>query len=211
VPAVRQKLHLSPCSDFRDQLCPLAYADCADINREATERYAALIATKEIYKADTLRAQSTPFSIETLTEGIALNAKMKAAMDNMIDNLSRAKAAGCLGNDTEKWTAAITKFRADSEEIGKTRAMLVRLRSEMEKQARGEASKKLLDEQGAQVKSDSKGELGRKAREACNRIHGITVPVQTGKDVLRSYGLQKAKDWTDCVVNYMYPIPAPPR
>jgi Rap1a immunity proteins len=58
---------------------------------------------------------------------------------------------------------------------------------------------------------DWNGELGRKAKETCNRKLGITVPVNTMQDVLRYYDLKKAEDWGDCVVNGMYPVPAPKR
>jgi hypothetical protein len=60
-----------------------------------------------------------------------------------------------------------------------------------------------MEEGKARATADVNGPLGREARQVCNRIHGVTVPVQTGKDVLKYYDLRKAEAWTHCVVNYM--------
>jgi hypothetical protein len=74
-----------------------------------------------------------------------------------------------------------------------------------------EGLKRAWEEAGGQANADWNGELGRKAREICSRKLGITVPVITTQDVLRYYDLKKAEDWGDCVVNGMYPVPAPKR
>ncbi len=40
----------------------------------------------------------------------------------------------------------------------------------------------MLEEADRESKADWEGEPGRRAREVCNRIQGITVPVKTGQD-----------------------------
>jgi hypothetical protein len=68
-----------------------------------------------------------------------------------------------------------------------------------------EEMKRAMDEFQRRAKADLEGQLGQKARDTCNRIHGITIQVKNSQDVLRSYGLQKMKDWTHCVLDTMYP------
>ena len=80
----------------------LAQANCADIGRQAQESRAALVAAIEIYKQEFDRAQSKPFTIETLSEAIVSNEKMKRAMDHTIDILTQAKVEGCFGRDTDQ-------------------------------------------------------------------------------------------------------------
>ena len=113
-----------------------ASANCADIGQQAKESFAALVTAKETYKEEFSRVQSKPFTIQSLTEAIASNEKMKRAMDNSIDILSQSKAEGCFGKDTDKWATAIAQFRSQSDELGKTREMFLEMRSEMAKRSK---------------------------------------------------------------------------
>jgi Rap1a immunity proteins len=69
-----------------------------------------------------------------------------------------------------------------------------------------------LDKASAQVKADEQGELGRRARGICGLRVGIpkNPPLLSDSEmeiVISKYGPRKAKDYTDCVVSEMYPVP----
>ncbi|UGY04102.1 hypothetical protein [Bradyrhizobium quebecense] len=60
-----------------------------------------------------------------------------------------------------------------------------------------------------EVDRDMQGPLAKEAIVACRRVAGISVPVQTAPEAIRSgYSAEVAFKFADCVANYMYPIDA---
>jgi hypothetical protein len=114
----------------------LAHANCTDLGQEAKESYARLLAAKEAYKHEFYGTANKPLAAESLSEAIASNRKMKAAMDDAITALVRSKDGGCFGSDTAKWTTVIAVFQAQSADMDKTRDEFLRMRSEMAKKSK---------------------------------------------------------------------------
>lgn len=66
-----------------------------------------------------------------------------------------------------------------------------------------------IDSIRKEVDQDMQGPLAKEAIAACRRVAGISVPVQTGPEAIRAgYSAEVAVKFTDCVVNYMYPVDA---
>jgi hypothetical protein len=58
------------------------------------------------------------------------------------------------------------------------------------------------------VREDSEGDLGQGAVALCRARLGIKERVQTGMDLVnRGYGANKAMEFSQCVVDLMYPVP----
>jgi hypothetical protein len=71
------------------------------------------------------------------------------------------------------------------------------------------AFKEYMDLLNREVDADWNGPAGEEARVVCRRIAGISEPVKTSIDVLRAgYNKETADRYTDCLGNYMYPVPA---
>jgi hypothetical protein len=69
--------------------------------------------------------------------------------------------------------------------------------------------KMAMEQSAKQAHSDLNGPKGAAARAACQRIAGVSVPADTGKDVIDAgYSKETAIKFVDCVVNYMYPVDA---
>jgi hypothetical protein len=114
------------------------YANCADINQQATASRDALVVAKDNYKREFMLSLTAPDKddeVKAVTSFIASTTKMKKAMDETIEVLSRAKAQGCFGKDTDAWTTAIATFREQSEDFGKqidNNRQILRLMQEVE-------------------------------------------------------------------------------
>ena len=96
-----------------------ASADCAEIDTEISARRSAFIIATESYKRDSTLIRGKPLSKEVITMGIVLNAKMKIAIDELIDILNRAMTEGCFGGDAIVWRDLISKLKEESDAIEK--------------------------------------------------------------------------------------------
>lgn len=186
---------------------------CADTGQRVKESYASLRLAKELYKEEFFRSaknppKSLPDTITSLTEAINSSEKIKRAMDATIDVMRTAYAEGCFGKDSDDWSAAIALAKKESDEVGRTRDGFLQQRSELMKRQAPPTSglPPDMDKIQREVETDTKGEKGQKAISACNAKYGITMTVKNGLDVARAYGAEKAKSWTDCVVDTMYPV-----
>ena len=110
---------------------PAAWADCADLNRQAEPNKAALQAATAEYKSGivsglraTLSSNSPP-PMAAIAQGVAETSKMITAMDKMIDYLQSVMSAGCFGKETNAWSAAIAKFQAQRNDMGKDRRLYI--------------------------------------------------------------------------------------
>ena len=116
-----------------------ASADCADINRQITAAYSAIVAAKDAFAQDTLNAakqgtsRSPDEAMRILSEAIASTEKMKQVEDNAIDVLQRAQAERCFGSEADKWATGILSFKEKSNELGETISMYRQQRSEIQK------------------------------------------------------------------------------
>lgn len=114
-----------------------ASANCADIGREAQASFAALRSAKDIYKDEFFRVSKTAPSkspdeaAQFLAEAINSEGKMKLAMDNTMDVLSRSQTQGCFGKDADQWSKIIIRLRQEIIELEKSRAMYIQQRSEI--------------------------------------------------------------------------------
>ena len=60
-----------------------------------------------------------------------------------------------------------------------------------------------------EAKSDWSSQKGEDARIACRRIAGVSVPANTGMDIIGAgYSQETAIKFSECVVNHMYPVDA---
>jgi hypothetical protein len=62
-----------------------------------------------------------------------------------------------------------------------------------------------LRQAARQSKADLDGPLGQSAREQCSRKLGIKASLESGSQVAAQYGAQKAIEFSECVIETMYP------
>ena len=115
----------------------LAWADCADLNRQAIPNKTALQAATEEYKSsvashlrDTLN-DSPPINV--ISEGVAATTKMITAMDKSIDYLRSVLNARCFGKDTNGWSAAIAQMESQRDGMRNDRKTYIDMLSIMAK------------------------------------------------------------------------------
>jgi hypothetical protein len=116
-----------------------ARADCADLNRQAIPNKLAFQAATEEYKnsavshlRDMLNGKEPP-PIDAISEGVASISKMITAVDKTIEYLRTVLTAGCFGKDADAWSAAITKFEAQRDDMRKDRRTYIEMLSVMSK------------------------------------------------------------------------------
>jgi hypothetical protein len=117
----------------------LAFANCADLNRQALPNKAALQRAADAYKnsiashlRDLLNGKDPP-PIDAISEGIAETSKMITAMDKVIDYLHSVKDAGCFGKEAEAWSAAIVQMEAQRDGMRRDRSTYIEILSMMSK------------------------------------------------------------------------------
>lgn len=116
-----------------------AWADCADLNRQALPNKAALQVATDGYKnsvvsrlRDMLNDKDPP-PINAISEGVAEITKMITALDKFIDYLKTVKTAGCFGKEAAAWSGAIAKFEAQLDEMRRDRRTYIEILSVMAK------------------------------------------------------------------------------
>jgi hypothetical protein len=116
-----------------------AWADCAELNRQAIPNKAALQRATDEYKKsavsdlrETLKDTGPP-PINVLSEAVAETSKMIAAMDKFIGYLHSVKDTGCFGKDADAWSAAIIQMEARLVGMRKDRKTYIEILSMMSK------------------------------------------------------------------------------
>jgi hypothetical protein len=109
----------------------LAWADCAELNRQALPKQAAFKAATDEYKnstashlRDLINNKEQP-EIVAIAEGIVETSKMIAAMDDTIGYLHTVMDAGSFGKDASSWAAAIAKFESQRTGMRKDRRLYI--------------------------------------------------------------------------------------
>lgn len=110
---------------------PSAWADCADLNRQALPKKAALQAAADEYKnsvvshlRDMMNNKDQP-PLVAIAEGVVETSKMIAALDDTIDYLHSVLDAGCFGKDANQWSMAIAKFETQRDGMRKDRRLYI--------------------------------------------------------------------------------------
>jgi hypothetical protein len=116
-----------------------AWADCAELNRQAMPNKAALQRATNVYKSSVVSHlqeilnDTGPPPINAISEGVAETSKMITAMDKFIAYLHSVKDAGCFGKETDAWSGAITKLEAQLDGMRKDRSTYIEILSTMSK------------------------------------------------------------------------------
>jgi hypothetical protein len=116
-----------------------AWADCAELNRQAVPSKAALQRATDVYKnsvvshlRETLN-DTGPAPINAISEGVAETSKMITAMDKFIDYLHSVRDAGCFGKEADAWSGVIAKLEAQRDGMRKDRSTYIEILSTMSK------------------------------------------------------------------------------
>jgi hypothetical protein len=116
-----------------------AWADCADLSRQAMPNKAALQAATDEYKnsgvshlRDALNDTDPP-PIHVILEGVASTTKMITALDKAIDFFRSGLDAGCYKKFADAWSGAIATFETQRDEMRRDRRTYIDILSIMAK------------------------------------------------------------------------------
>lgn len=118
---------------------PSAWADCADLNRQAFPKKAALQSAADEYKSSIvshlrdLMNDKDPPPIVAIAEGVVETSKMIAALADTIAYLHSVLDAGCFGKDAYAWSATIARFESQRDDMRNDRRLYIDTLSMMAK------------------------------------------------------------------------------
>lgn len=71
------------------------------------------------------------------------------------------------------------------------------------------AMKKSMEEAQRRSQADLDGPKGDEARRICMRVAGVSFPARKAPELIQQgYSVETAIKYSDCIVNYLYPVPA---